>query len=308
MALSVAEKGRKDEPVVNEGNVVQQQEQQQPVVEQPVVEQPVVEKKPKYKFGWDKDGATFGSVIRGEAKDVPIEQVLPDYLQWARDNDVPVDYVSLYSTMKDRDTSKSYNENEKEKKNKQMEDVFQGLGNVLVSFANLGGVAAGAPAPTNTESPAELSERQRRLRNETLAQRQAYNNGLFAMMKQQQADEYKKNQYDLKLRQQEWKEKMEQGKLDYNKEKLDIEREYKNGMISYREKMAALRELDLQIKQYQAKTGRMNANTASARESRQNKPVTTTRTDQYGNTTTTTKSYGNGGGTTSKPERTRVDY
>lgn len=187
MALSVAEKGRKDEPMVNEGNIVQQQEQQQPVVEQPVVEN-----KPKYKFGWGKDGATFGSVIRGEAKDIPIEQVLPDYLQWARDNDVPVDYVSLYSTMKDRDTSKSYNENEKEKKNKQMEDMFQGLGNVLVSFANLGGVAAGAPAPTNTESPAELSERQRRLREETLKRYNGYNSRLFELMKQQQADEYKR--------------------------------------------------------------------------------------------------------------------
>ena len=220
--VSVAEKGRDGAPVATTGGT-NGAVAQQPTGQQPAVQQPAAETKPKYKFGWGKEGATFGSVIRGEAKDVPIEQVLPDYLQYARDNDVPVDYVSLYSAMKDRDVSKSYNENEKEKKKQQMSDMWEGIGNVLVSFANFGGALAGAPEPTNLKDPAELTARQRALRDKTLAQRRAYNKDVFEMMKQQQADEYKKNNYDLKLRQQEWKEKMEQGKLDYNKEAREAE-------------------------------------------------------------------------------------
>lgn len=191
MALKVAEKGRGGEPdkttVDANGNVVQQS-----TAQQQVVQQPVAETKPKYRFGWDKEGATFGSVIRGEAKDVPIEHVLPDYLRYVQDNNIPEDYISLYTTMKDRDISKSYAQNEKEKKNKQMADMWEGIGNVLVSFANFGGALAGAPEPTNLKDPAELTARQKRLRDETLAQRNAYNKNLFAMMAQQKADEYKR--------------------------------------------------------------------------------------------------------------------
>ena len=252
--------------------------------------------KSKYRFGWDKEGATFGSVIRGEAKDVPIEQVLPDYLQYVQDNNLPEDYVSLFSTMRDRDISKSYAENEKNKKRQQMSDMWDGIGNVLISLGSFAGAAAGGPIPTNMKDPAELTDRQRALRDKTLAQRNAYNKDLFALMKQQKADEYNRRKIDLEerkqnrldeqqrlyYRKQDWLEKYQQGLLDDKAERRRIDEEYKKGTISLKEKNTAIAE-------FNAFTRRMNANRAA-------QGSTTETVDQYGNRKTVVKKIGTNGG------------
>ena len=245
----------------------------------PAAQQPAVETKPKYMIDWDSGISPRDAYNQGN---LSTYDIIRDHMRWQNDNGRNYNVLD-YMFSPDDDPYKSKKENDKEKKNQQMADMFEGLGNVLSSFAQFGGALAGAPAPTNLKDPAEMTERQRRLRDKTLEQRRGYNKNLFAALKQQQADDYRRDQFDLKLRQQDWKEKLEKGKMDYNKEKLDIEREYKNGMLSYRDKMAALKELDLEIKKYQAQTGRMNAATSQKRANLAEQGYTTETTDQYGN-------------------------
>lgn len=267
---------------------------QQPEAQQPVAEtQPAVETKPKYMIDWDSGISPRDAYNQGN---LSTYDIIRDHMRWQNDNGRGYNVLD-YMFSPDDDPYKSKKENDKERKNQQMADMFEGLGNVLSSFAQFGGALAGAPAPTNLKDPAEMTERQRRLRDKTLEQRRGYNKNLFAALKQQQAEEYRKNNYDLKLRQQEWKEKMEQGKLDYNKEKLDIEREYRNGMISYREKMAALNELKLEIEKFKAQTGRMNAQTSQKRANLAEQGSTTETTDKYGNKSVVVKRPGTNGGT-----------
>lgn len=162
---------------------------QQPEAQQPVAEtQPAVETKPKYMIDWDSGISPRDAYNQGN---LSTYDIIRDHMRWQNDNGRNYNVLD-YMFSPDDDPYKSKKENDKERKNQQMADMFEGLGNVLSSFAQFGGALAGAPAPTNLKDPAEMTERQRRLRDKTLEQRRGYNKNLFAALKQQQADEYKR--------------------------------------------------------------------------------------------------------------------
>lgn len=165
-------------PVVNTEE--QQTATETPETEQTVTEQPDLQQAVNtYKFGWGKEGASLYDILHGEAKDRPIAEVLSDYQRWTQDSGKPFDIFAINEAMHDRDISKSIEQNEIDKKKAERKAKWDSVGTFITHLGNFIG-AAGWGGNVNLEDPAKLTERQRQLREATLARRNAYNKELMA--------------------------------------------------------------------------------------------------------------------------------
>ena len=226
----------------------------------------------------------------------PLRDVLLDYQRWGNETGNLTSWV-IADTMHDRDISKTAEEIEKEEKRAKQKEKWDAVGNFLMHLGNFVG-AAGWGGAVKLEDPVAMTERQRQLRQATLDRRNARNKDLWSMMAKEKADLYNQRRLELesrkqerldvdlklRVRRQDWLEKYQQGLLDEKYERLRIIEDYNNKRISLLERNLAIKELDNMVRQMNAKTQRMNAETRAGGST-----ITITKPDGYGGTTTETR-------------------
>lgn len=276
-------------------------------------EVPEVKSQQAYLNPWGREGFTVEEALKNS--DASIQQVMEDNIRWANDNGQQFDispYLGIMS--RGQDITKSTQQNEIDEKKAARQEKWERLGNFLSHLGNFVGAAAfGAPSQ-KLESGTELTTRQKKLRDETLNQRNAYNKNYLENFWKQREQDYKNNrltQYQQSLDRQDaelyLKEKQFDAKMSLEQRKLEIMKDYREGLLSQGAARIAIQRLN-------AETARMNANTSRTRESRM-AGGTTTSTTVTKNTATgketvttekTTKPAGSTG--TTKPQRTKVNY
>lgn len=166
-------------------------------------------------YNWGGEGVTLYDVLHGDGKDKPISQVVNDYYAWAGENGITPNVLDIMEAMKDKDVSKSTVQNELDEKKRKNKEKWDKVVLFLTHLGNaIGTVAGGGHAPLKLEDPVKWTERQRKLREATLAQRNAYNKSYLDMMYKQSADQRKA---DLEKQRQD----REDAKLQISREKAD---------------------------------------------------------------------------------------
>lgn len=134
------------------------------------------------------------------------------------------------------------------------------------------------------ESPVEYTERQRKLREGTRAQRDAYRKSFFGLMSKEKADRY--NQEKLKNEQR----KLDQAEKRENRMEAQmwLNENYRDRQMTLKERtqaaMEAYRQGLLSLGAARIAIAQLNANTSSAREERQSQGSVVTTTDERGKT------------------------
>ena len=150
--------------------------------------------------GWDS--VMYGSPAKDGREavapaNIPLAAGYADYNRWAKDNNAEqLDPYVTFARYRDYDLNKSITDNEKEEKRRKNQEKWERLGNLFSHVGNLVGTAMGAPSQ-KLESGAELTARQRKIRDDVMAQRrrdyadwwQQYNNERNYKMREA-ADEY----------------------------------------------------------------------------------------------------------------------
>lgn len=188
--------------------------------------------------------------------------IMLDRAKWGQENNNPLNWVEA-NYFQNVDLDKTKKDAEKEEKRKKWEDAFEHMGYGLISLGNFVGAALGGPAPSKTIEPMALTERQRKLREATRAQRQAYNKDFFSNYWKERAEERQRENAEA-LRQYRMKQgQVAQQKADDNSRVADariggIENQNKNRDINTQSQVER-RSVQNKVSQQQANNGTMNA-------------------------------------------------
>ena len=239
--------------------------------------------RPAYRYNWDqalKDGKTYRQAIRDKNyrtnpdEDSNYVESYLDYNRWAEANGKPkLDILEWNAAMHpDDEIGMSPEENEKARKRKQWEEAFEHAGNVMMTLGNFVGAAMGAPAPDNMVDPKQLTERQRKLREVSQAQRSAYRKSLFEQMWKQKAEDYNQKKMDLEARKQDRLEeqtRISSAKADAYIELQRAQTEKNDAMTAYYQaKIEALNQgLPLDLAEKRARIALANARRGQANAS-----------------------------------------
>ena len=149
-----------------------------------------------------------------KAQDLPISQAIADYNRWAKDNNgEKLDPFVIYPLLSQyNDLTKSIADNKKEEKRKQMKNMFEQLGYLLLNAGNFAGAAMGGPSPSSPPDSVELTSRQKRLQQYAEAQRQATARDYLSILRQQQADERAGEDQKIRARREERYDKEQERK------------------------------------------------------------------------------------------------
>ena len=223
-------------------------------------------------FG-DASGKPAGTV-NSAGKDIPISKAIADYNKWAKENNgESLDAFTLYPMLSKYDATKSLADNEKEEKKRKRQERWQQIGNVLSHIGNFVGTAMGAPNQQTLEDPIKLTERQKKLRDDTIKQRQLQASDMLKIYYQDIANKraeetqrknaaYQEKRLQLQQQQQDrldaelylnqkkldWQQKREQGKLDLEKEKLELQRAVSMGRLSQGAARIALAQMNYDLR------------------------------------------------------------
>ena len=160
-------------------------------------QQGAVQQQSAYLADWSKgfNNVMFGTpategqaAVPGIGKNIPITQAIADYNKWAKENNgEALDAFTLYPMLSKYDASKSIADNEKAEKRLKRQQTWEQIGGVLSHVGNLVGTIMGAPSQ-QLESGTTLTERQRKLRDYTVQQRQQQAGDLLKLYYQDMAD------------------------------------------------------------------------------------------------------------------------
>ena len=130
--------------------------------------------------------------------DKSIADYILDYNKWAQANGKdPLDVLTMYQAMQNKDIAKSYGQNEKEDKKLQRQQRWEQIGNVLSHLGNFVGTIAGAPSQTIETGP-QLTARQQAVRDAITKQRGDPKN-ILAQIWKQRADQRAKELNDANV-------------------------------------------------------------------------------------------------------------
>lgn len=243
------------------------------------------------KYNWASGMSLSDAYNKGQHTQA---EIIEDRRRWGKENNDPINYFEAAMLFpNDHDMNKTKAQNEEDIKRAARKEKMDQIGNFLAHLGNFVGTAAFGGLDIKPEDPVKFTERQRQLRDKTIALRNAYNKNFFENMAKQAADDRaqqnlelqkrKTDQADARLylseKQFDWKQKMDQNKFDLDKEKQEVWKAVQEGKMSNE----AAR---IVIQQMNAETSRMNANTRAAAENRQQNGTTTTTTDSRGKVTT----------------------
>ena len=206
-----------------------------------------------------------------------IGENISDYNRWAKENgQKPLDIFEMIPYMQGKDLSKSLAQNEEDEKKLERQEKWERTGNFLAHLGSFVGAIAGGPAQ-DIESGAELTKRQRALRDATINQRNAYNNTMLQLYMKQQADEraekmneaniaYKQSMAEAKMRQldiQEFRARTDKdfkdASIEIKRQLLDIQRDLAEGRISLMQAQEYAQKLKANAAAMNAGTNRMRA-------------------------------------------------
>lgn len=138
----------------------------------------------------------FMDVVKSGNKS--IADYMLDYNKWAQANGKdPLDVLTMYQAMQNKDIAKSYGQNEKEDKKLQRQQRWEQIGNVLSHLGNFVGTIAGAPSQTIETGP-QLTTRQQAVRDAITKQRGDPTN-ILAQIWKQRADQRAKELNDANV-------------------------------------------------------------------------------------------------------------
>lgn len=197
----------------------------------------VTTEKPKYTplYDWStgmtmKDAYNQGKHTRDE--------IWIDRDRWGRENNNPANIMEAYDMIPEtHDGTKTKVENEEDEKKLKAKERLDRFGNFLQHLGNFIG-AVGYGAPSQTIEPArELTDRQKKVRDETQALRTAYNNRFFENYWKQRAEESSQDRLTIT--------KQQQDRLDADlrlrTDKYELDKQIKNGTLDLKEKELALK-------------------------------------------------------------------
>lgn len=169
-------------------------------------------------------------------------EVIQDYNRWAKENGQdPLDAFTMYPFLTQYDPTKSIGETEAEERRRKSQEKWEQIGNVLSHVGNFIGTAIGAPNQ-QLETGAQLTERQRKLRDATLAQRRQSALDMLAQLNKDRADARAKENYDLTERYRESQIANNQRKLELQALKNEMDADYKRATIEQKEKMLEIQQ------------------------------------------------------------------
>jgi len=203
--------------------------------------QGTVSKESYWDNGFTKDAVKKSGLTIGEA--------MINYNEWAKENgQEPLDFGTVWTMFNGKDPDKSVVDNEKAAKKAYDQEKFEKVGNFLSHLGNFIGTLQGAPSQ-QLESGAELSKRQRELRDRTLAQRKSDWQDIYTAYKQKKADELaaknaEAKQQALELKEREVEAKIQKMKDDTNlaQFKAEADRDFKNASIELRYKVLEVQQ------------------------------------------------------------------
>ena len=275
--------------------------------------EPSTEAVPAYRVSWGKEGYTVDQALK-DNPNMSIKEIMDDHRRWANDTGGTFSIFDYVPHMEGKDITKSQAQNEKDAKKLERQEKWERIGNFLGHLGNFVG-AAGFGAPSQTlESATALTERQKKMRDAQLAQRNAYNKNYLDQYWKQREENYKNNrldQYQQALDRQDaelyLKEKQFDEKMSLEDRKLQVLQDYRNGLLSQGAAKIAIQRMN-------AETARMNAGTSRMREGRMSSgtttSTTTTKETPLGTQKTTVQKTTKPGTSSSKskPQKQKVNY
>lgn len=259
-------------------------------------------------YNWGGEGVTLSSVLQGEGKDKPMSQIINDYYAWAGENGITPNVLDIYDAMRDKDTSKSYAQNEQDEKKRKRKETWDKVGMFLTHLGNaIGTYAGGGHMPIKTEDPVQWSERQRKLREATLAQRNAYNQSAFAMQTkmaaEQRAADMQKQQMEMKQAEQERKAKIYALEEELTRARINGEAKKADKIQAEIDRIKELTPYEIEVKKataFQKRQGGKSGKTSSGGKG--NGSTVTVKENEYNSDgkvvkSTTTKTTGTAGKT-----------
>jgi hypothetical protein len=242
---------------------------QAPVVTQPQGQQVTVTPASKNKYLYDYNVTSLAEAYN-KGEHTP-RDIMLDRAKWGQENNNPLNWVEA-NYFQNVDLDKTKKDAEKEEKRKKWEDAFEHMGYGLISLGNFVGAALGGPAPSKTIEPMALTDRQRKLREATRAQRQAYNKDFFANYWKDRAEERQRERDQALIQYRNIQGQAAQQKADDNTRKTDATVAYYNAKTGQLEMITPA-----QLEKYQAeaeaarKRGNAAATNAAANMTRAQK-------------------------------------
>lgn len=231
-------------------------------------------------YNWGGEGVTLESVLQGEGKDKPMSQIINDYYAWAGENGITPNVLDIYDAMRDKDTSKSYAQNEEDEKKRLRKEKWDKVGMFLTHLGNaIGTYAGGGHAPLKLEDPVQWTERQRKLREATLAQRNAYNQSAFAMQTKiaaaQRAADMQKQQMEMKKAEQERKAKIYALEEELTRARINGEAKKADKIQAEIDRIKELTPYEIEVKKATASQKRQGGSAGKPSRRGQSKPIPT---------------------------------
>ena len=242
-------------------------------------------------YNWGGEGVTLESVLKGDGKDKPMSQIINDYYAWAGENGITPNVLDIYDAMRDKDASKSYAQNEQDEKKRLRKEKWNKVGMFLTHLGNaIGTYAGGGHAPLKLEDHVQWTERQRKLREATLAQRNAYNQSAFAMQTkmaaEQRAADMQKQQMEMKKAEQEQKAKIYALEEELTRARINGETKKADKIQAEIDRIKELTPYEIKVKEataYKYKQGNKSGKTGGSGKGKTSTGTTSTTYDNEGN-------------------------
>lgn len=306
-------------PIGPQSTPVVTEQPEQPGETQVVVNNPTVTTPSTYqpKYDWSKmtmaDAYNQGLHTQAE--------IIEDRRRWGKENNDPINYFEAAMLFpNEHDINKTKTQNEEDIKRAARKEKMDQIGNFLANLGNFVGTAGFGGMDIKPEDPVKFTERQRQIRDKTIALRNAYNKDFFSNMAKMQSEERLAENARAMQALKDAQAKAAQQKADDNTRKTDSQIDVNNSRIAYYNAQTGKIEMltPKQIEEIQSRivknqqTGNAaltNANTASRRESRMAQGTTTEETKTGRNTKVVRRRVGTGASTSSQSKgRTKINY
>lgn len=270
------------------------------------------------KYDWGSGMSLADAYNKGQHTQA---EIIEDRRRWGKENNDPINYFEAAMLFpNEHDINKTKTQNEEDIKRAARKEKMDQIGNFLAHLGNFVGTAGFGGMDIKPEDPVKFTERQRQIRDKTIALRNAYNKDFFTNMAKMQSEERLAENARAMQALKDAQAKAAQQKADDNTRKTDSQIDVNNSRIAYYNAQTGKIEMLLpeQIKEIESKialngqrgnAAASNAATAARRESRMAQGTTTEETKTGRNSKVVRRRVGTGGSTSNQAKgRTKVNY
>lgn len=271
------------------------------------------------KYDWGSGMSLADAYNKGQHTQA---EIIEDRRRWGKENNDPINYFEAAMLFpNEHDINKTKTQNEEDIKRAARKEKMDQIGNFLAHLGNFVGTAGFGGMDIKPEDPVKFTERQRQIRDKTIALRNAYNKDFFSNMAKMQSEERLAENARAMQALKDAQAKAAAQKADNDTSRTESRIRVDDSTIKKNE--ANTRQIDAltpvkvdktksdaKANTIRAMASAQNAGTASRRESRMAQGTTTEETKTDRNTRVVKRRPGTGGAASSAQSegRKKVEY